>query len=152
MGFHDTKGFCWNLLSNSIPLSFPSTPSTCSLLLGQTPSWSAPIRLHILIHPRGPTVLRAVEDLLHSAVVWRHPRRSTAARATDQQFLWLCEKPPVGRFHKWTDKVRDSGLSGDQKQPRGKRVRLHIVTQTNEHQGYPDGEWQAQDHKQRQNM
>jgi hypothetical protein len=34
------------------------------------------------------------------------------------------------------------------KQDRDKKGRLHTVTQINKHQGYPDGERQAQDHKQ----
>jgi hypothetical protein len=76
---------------------------------------------HIPIHHRGPAALRAVEQLrtccsqdswglaafstagqqldcsTEEATVWRPPRKSTAARATDQQLLCPCEEPPVGR-------------------------------------------------------
>jgi hypothetical protein len=48
------------------------------------------------------------------------PRRSTVARATDQQLLSPYEVPPVGRFHRWSDTARTSGLQGDLKQPRTK--------------------------------
>ena len=106
----------------SLPLLLPST--CCR---GRTLVVLLPWRFHILIHQRGPTALGEVD--------WISPRRSTAAKET-------------GRPKKWPDTARVSGLPGDLKQPRDKRGRLHILIQTNKHQGYPDGERQAQDHKQ----
>jgi hypothetical protein len=57
-------------------------------------------------------------------------------------------KIPIGKPHRWWDTARDIDLPGDLKKPRDKRGRIQTVTQTNKHQGYPDGERQAQDHKQ----
>jgi hypothetical protein len=74
--------------------------------------------------------------------------RSTAASTTDQQLLCPCEEPPVGRSHRWSATARATSLTGDLNQPRDKRGRLHTVTEINKHQGYADGERQAQDHKQ----
>ena len=82
------------------------------------------------------------------AVVLRPLRRSTAARTTDQQLFCSCEEPPVRRLHRKLDIARDTGLPGDLKQYRDRNGRLHTVTQINKHQGYPDGERQAEDHKQ----
>jgi hypothetical protein len=62
--------------------------------------------------------------------------------------LCPCEEPPVGRLQRWSDTARAQGLTGNLKQPKEKRGRLHTVTQTYNHQGYPDVEMQGQDHKQ----
>jgi hypothetical protein len=61
-------------------------------------------------------------------------------------------KSPGGKPHKWSDTARAAGLTGDLKQLRDKRGRLHTVTQNNKHQRYPDGERQAQDHKQQKSI
>jgi hypothetical protein len=71
-------------------------------------------------------------------------------RTTDQQLLYPCKKPTVGKPHKWFATARAKDLLGDLKQPREgqKRQTPDRGIQNNKHQGYTDGERQAQDHKQ----
>jgi hypothetical protein len=141
-----------HVLSNTTPLQSLLSLLPCPFCWGRLLVGLLPWRHHLLIHPRGPAAFRAVGQQLDCSTedptVWRPPRRSTAARATDQQLLCPCEESPVGRPHRWSDIARAAGLPGNLKQPRDKRGRLHTVTQTNKHQGYPDGERQVQDYKQ----
>ena len=53
---------------------------------------------------------------------------SIAAKAIDQQLLCLSDNLPGGRPHRRSSTARTAGLSGDLKQPRGKRGRLQTET------------------------
>jgi hypothetical protein len=82
-------------------------------------------------------------------ILWKGARTVVGGRIEEVREIkdWVLMMPPVGRHHRWSDTARATGLPGDLKQPRDKRGRLHTVTQTNKHQGYPDCERQAQEHK-----
>jgi hypothetical protein len=56
--------------------------------------------------------------------VLRPLRRSTAARATDQQLICPSGEPLVGRPHRWSVTVRNTGLPENVKQPRVKKGRF----------------------------
>jgi hypothetical protein len=110
------------------------------------------LRTHCTQSSRGSATFRAVgqqpDCSTEDPLVWRPLSRFTAARMTDQQVLCPWEEPRVGRSNRWSATARATDLPRDLKHPREKRGRFQTVTQTNKHQGYPDGERHAQEHKQ----
>jgi hypothetical protein len=129
---------------------------------------SEQLRTHCSQRRWGPTKLRAVEDLLNSENLrisctqsswttswllhWRHSSLKASQEIYCSQVNRSTASLPLWRDPSWkTPQVvwycQAAVLPGDLKQPRDKRGRIQIVTQTNKHQGYPDGERKVKGHK-----
>ena len=116
----------------------------------------------------GPSELRTLEDLLlseklrigcthHSwSTAWQLHRSPNSLKASQEIYsqgnrsaaflpLWRVpsrKAPQVVWYSQWHKPTRRPEAT------QGKRGRLHIVTQINKQQGYPDGEGKVQNHKQ----